>query len=215
MILLGTWSEEQPVRNRRWKAGIEATIRQYWFDIIDDLMCPSIFRYLPTYKLPTYHKVLTVAYVAFTALYIYSPSLPPSASQTIPQPKDRLSHAITPTSPTSDLFQANPNPLATNGHLNSLLQSKMSTSSLPKEYKVGIFESKGAPITFKQVKLELPKPGEVLVKVLACGVCHSDVAVQHGLFGNSFPIIPGHEVIGEVAAVPDGEKRWKVGDRVG
>lgn len=87
--------------------------------------------------------------------------------------------------------------------------------NLPKEYKVGIFESKGAPITFKQVPLELPKAGEVLVKVLACGVCHSDAVVQHGLFGNSFPIIPGHEVIGEVAAVPESEKRWKEGDRVG
>ena len=53
------------------------------------------------------------------------------------------------------------------------------------------------------------------MKVLACGVCHSDYAVQHALFGNSFPIIPGHEVIGDVVAVPDSEKRWKVGDRVG
>jgi len=87
--------------------------------------------------------------------------------------------------------------------------------NLPKEYKAAVFEAKGEPLTFKQVPLELPKPGEVLVKVLACGVCHSDNAVQHALFGNSFPIIPGHEVIGEVAAVPDTEKRWKEGDRVG
>lgn len=61
----------------------------------------------------------------------------------------------------------------------------------------------------------LNKYNQVLVKVLACGVCHSDDAVQHALFGNSFPIIPGHEIIGEVAAVPDTEKRWKDGDRVG
>lgn len=53
------------------------------------------------------------------------------------------------------------------------------------------------------------------MKVLAVGVCHSDHAVRHGLFGNSFPIIPGHEIIGEVAAVPDTEKKWKTGDRVG
>jgi len=91
----------------------------------------------------------------------------------------------------------------------------MAPASLPKEYKVAVFESKGAPLTFKTVKLELPKPGEVLVKVLAVGVCHSDNAVQHGIFGNSFPIVPGHEIIGEIAAVPDTEKIWKVGDRVG
>lgn len=36
-----------------------------------------------------------------------------------------------------------------------------------------------------------------------------------GGFGNSFPIIPGHEVIGEVVAVGEGEKKWKEGDRVG
>lgn len=86
---------------------------------------------------------------------------------------------------------------------------------LPKEYKAAIFESKGEPLTFKQLPLELPKPGEVLVKVLACGVCHSDAAVKHGLFGNGFPIVPGHEVIGDVVAAPESEKRWKVGDRVG
>jgi D-arabinose 1-dehydrogenase-like Zn-dependent alcohol dehydrogenase len=90
-----------------------------------------------------------------------------------------------------------------------------SAPNLPAEYKVGVFETKGEPIKFKQVKLELPNSGEVLVKVLACGVCHSDHAVRFGLFGNSFPIVPGHEVIGEVVAVPDTEKKWKLGDRVG
>lgn len=54
-----------------------------------------------------------------------------------------------------------------------------------------------------------------MIKVLACGVCHSDSVVRVGGFGNSFPIIPGHEIIGEVVAVPESEKRWKEGDRVG
>ncbi|KAG9782549.1 hypothetical protein KCU88_g3249, partial [Aureobasidium melanogenum] len=93
---------------------------------------------------------------------------------------------------------------------------------LPKEYKAGVFEAKGEPLTFKQVPLELPKDGEDVVfwdwitaTDSVMQVCHSDNAVQHGLFGNSFPITPGHEVIGDVAAVPDSEKRWKIGDRVG
>ena len=51
--------------------------------------------------------------------------------------------------------------------------------------------------------------------MLACGVCHSDSAVQQGELGNSFPIVPGHELVGEVVAIPDDEKVWKVGDRVG
>lgn len=53
------------------------------------------------------------------------------------------------------------------------------------------------------------------MKVLACGVCHSDSAVQHQMFGNTFPRVPGHEGVGDVVAVGDGEKKWKVGDRVG
>ncbi|KAH7319423.1 putative alcohol dehydrogenase [Rhexocercosporidium sp. MPI-PUGE-AT-0058] len=88
-------------------------------------------------------------------------------------------------------------------------------TSLPKTYKAAVFEKANAPLTIKDVPLEAPSAGQVLVKVLACGVCGSDSGVQSGGFGNSFPIVPGHEVIGNVAAVPEGEKRWKVGDRVG
>lgn len=51
--------------------------------------------------------------------------------------------------------------------------------------------------------------------MLACGVCHSDNAVKYAAFGNSFPLVPGHEVIGTVVAVPDSEKNWKKGELVG
>ncbi|ETN45081.1 uncharacterized protein HMPREF1541_09957 [Cyphellophora europaea CBS 101466] len=87
--------------------------------------------------------------------------------------------------------------------------------SLPKEFKVAVFKENGKPLVFEQRPLEQPKDGHILAKVLACGVCHSDAAVQVGAFGNSFPIVPGHEVVGEVVAVPESEKRWKIGDRVG
>ncbi|KAI9810517.1 MAG: hypothetical protein M1827_006190 [Pycnora praestabilis] len=89
------------------------------------------------------------------------------------------------------------------------------TSNLPKTYKAAVFEKANAPLTIKDVELQLPKRGEILVKVLATGVCRSDAAVQAGLMGNSFPIIPGHEVIGNVAAVGEGESTWKVGERIG
>ncbi|KAH6663222.1 putative alcohol dehydrogenase [Halenospora varia] len=88
-------------------------------------------------------------------------------------------------------------------------------TSLPKTYKAAVFEKKDAPFTLKDVPMKEPAQGEVLVKVIAVGVCHSDAGVQSGAFGNGFPIIPGHEVIGNIAAVGAGEKRWKVGDRVG
>ncbi|KAI9842570.1 MAG: hypothetical protein M1837_007084 [Sclerophora amabilis] len=88
-------------------------------------------------------------------------------------------------------------------------------SVLPKTFKAAVFESKDAPLTLKEFPLEAPKEGEVLVKVLAAGVCGSDASVQSAAFGNSFPIIPGHEIVGDVAAVGPGETIWKEGDRVG
>jgi D-arabinose 1-dehydrogenase-like Zn-dependent alcohol dehydrogenase len=61
-----------------------------------------------------------------------------------------------------------------------------------------------------------PGPGEVRVKVEACGVCHSDVlAVTGAMPGTSYPRIPGHEVIGVVDQLGDGVRAWTVGQRVG
>ncbi|KAL1626474.1 hypothetical protein SLS56_006785 [Neofusicoccum ribis] len=86
--------------------------------------------------------------------------------------------------------------------------------SLPKTFKAAVVEEANAKLVIKDVPLEDPKHGEVLVKVKACGVCHSDEAVRTGAFGQP-PIIPGHEVIGDIVAIGPDEKKWKVGDRVG
>ena len=86
---------------------------------------------------------------------------------------------------------------------------------VPKTYKAAVFKKKGAPFVHKDLELKYPSAGQVLVKVIATGVCHSDDGVRSGEIGNSFPIVPGHEVIGDIAALGDCEKRWKVGDRVG
>lgn len=74
------------------------------------------------------------------------------------------------------------------------------------------------PGTFQLVEREVPEagPGQVRVKVLACGVCHSDMFVQSGGFpGLVLPRVPGHEIAGVVDAVGAGVTAWKVGDRVG
>jgi len=92
---------------------------------------------------------------------------------------------------------------------------QMPLSNLPKTYKAAVFESANSPFVLKDIELKHPSPGQVLVKVIAVGICHSDAGVSAGAFGNSFPIIPGHEIIGDVAEVGEGEHRWKVGDRVG
>jgi alcohol dehydrogenase/propanol-preferring alcohol dehydrogenase len=61
-----------------------------------------------------------------------------------------------------------------------------------------------------------PKPGQVRIKVQACGICHSDSLTVMGLFpGIRYPRVPGHEVAGIVDAVGAGVPDWKTGMRVG
>ncbi len=71
---------------------------------------------------------------------------------------------------------------------------------------------------FEIVERDIPTPraGTVRIKVLACGVCHSDVLTKEGLMpGIQYPRVPGHEVIGLVDAVGTGVAGWKLGERAG
>ena len=61
-----------------------------------------------------------------------------------------------------------------------------------------------------------PQPGHVRLRVDSCGVCHSDVLAVEGMRPDpSQPVVPGHEVVGVIAAVGADVTGWKVGDRVG
>lgn len=61
-----------------------------------------------------------------------------------------------------------------------------------------------------------PGPGQVRVKVEACGICHSDMLVKDGLWpGLQYPRVPGHEVAGRIDAIGAGVAEWKRGQRVG
>ncbi|EHK42514.1 hypothetical protein TRIATDRAFT_293830 [Trichoderma atroviride IMI 206040] len=88
-------------------------------------------------------------------------------------------------------------------------------AKLETTYQAAFFETKGAKLTLKEVQLQEPGPGYILVKVLACGICHSDRFVQLGLLGDLFPRVPGHEAVGDVVAVGEGVTRFKGGERVG
>jgi D-arabinose 1-dehydrogenase-like Zn-dependent alcohol dehydrogenase len=71
---------------------------------------------------------------------------------------------------------------------------------------------------FELVEREVPAPGrgEALVRVHACGVCHSDMFAKEGGYpGVTYPVIPGHEIAGEIAGLGDGVEGWQVGQRVG
>src|SRR5215472_9590600 len=61
-----------------------------------------------------------------------------------------------------------------------------------------------------------PGPGQVRIRVEACGICHTDMTTVTGTYpGLTLPRVPGHEVIGRVEALGSGVSKWKIGQRVG
>ncbi|MBR0966093.1 alcohol dehydrogenase AdhP [Bradyrhizobium diazoefficiens] len=83
--------------------------------------------------------------------------------------------------------------------------------------KAAIVKQFGKPLVIEDVPLPQPGPGEVLVKVRACGVCHTDLHAASGDWPVKPvpPFIPGHEAAGIVAALGPGVTNLKVGDAVG
>jgi propanol-preferring alcohol dehydrogenase len=74
----------------------------------------------------------------------------------------------------------------------------------------------GAPLERVQADIPELRPGQLLIRVHACGICRTDLHVLDGeLRGGKYPIVPGHEVVGTVAAVGGGTERFPVGARVG
>jgi len=85
--------------------------------------------------------------------------------------------------------------------------------AIPKKCKAFVVEKAGEKGQIKEIDVPTPKPGEVLVKVHTCGVCHSDTICMDGY--GTFPLIPGHEIVGTVVALGDGVTRIKEGDLIG
>jgi propanol-preferring alcohol dehydrogenase len=88
---------------------------------------------------------------------------------------------------------------------------------LPRTMKAAVAHAYGAPLTIDEVPVPEPGPGRILVRVMASGVCHTDV---HAVDGDwpvkpGLPFVPGHEGVGTVAAAGSGARGVKEGDRVG
>jgi D-arabinose 1-dehydrogenase-like Zn-dependent alcohol dehydrogenase len=82
--------------------------------------------------------------------------------------------------------------------------------------KAAVVQKPQSPIVIEDRPMHEPKSGEVLIRVHASGVCHSDLMVQQGLFPFAkYPMVPGHEVAGVVEKVGPGVTWPQVGDRVG
>ena len=77
------------------------------------------------------------------------------------------------------------------------------------------FDSKTPLLPFDFERRDL-LPDDVSIKILYCGVCHSDVHQVRNEWANStYPIVPGHEIVGIVAAIGKEVKKFKVGELAG
>jgi propanol-preferring alcohol dehydrogenase len=83
--------------------------------------------------------------------------------------------------------------------------------------KAAVVHQFGSPLSIEEVAVPVPGPGEILVKVIACGVCHTDLHAADGDWPvkPTPPFIPGHEVAGVVAALGSGVTGLREGDPVG
>ncbi|MGJ6979769.1 S-(hydroxymethyl)mycothiol dehydrogenase [Aestuariimicrobium soli] len=85
---------------------------------------------------------------------------------------------------------------------------------MPQTVKGVIARSKGAPVELVDILVPDPGPGEAVVAVKACGVCHTDLHYREGGINDDFPFLLGHEASGVVEAVGEGVTQVAVGDTV-
>jgi propanol-preferring alcohol dehydrogenase len=71
------------------------------------------------------------------------------------------------------------------------------------------------PLELKEVALPEPRASEIRVRVTACGVCHTELDEIEGRLEARLPVIPGHEVVGQVESLGPGASRFQLGERVG
>lgn len=88
---------------------------------------------------------------------------------------------------------------------------------MDKTMQAAVVRKFGEPLAIEEAAIPRPQQGEILVKVAATGVCHTDLHAAHGDWPvrPEPPFIPGHEGVGHIVAVGDGVTHVKEGDRVG
>jgi D-arabinose 1-dehydrogenase-like Zn-dependent alcohol dehydrogenase len=92
----------------------------------------------------------------------------------------------------------------------------MATATAVATMKAAQVSRAGAGLEIVEREIPEPGPGNVRIKVKACGVCHSDAMVVEGSWpGIPYPRVPGHEVAGTIDEVGTGVSEWKKGQRVG
>src|SRR5678815_5614522 len=98
----------------------------------------------------------------------------------------------------------------------STIKDQEVTSIMKMKMKATQISKPGGDLELVERDVPEPRPGQVRVKVEACGICHSDMLVKEGLWpGLQYPRVPGHEVAGHIDALGSGVTNWKEGQRVG
>jgi S-(hydroxymethyl)mycothiol dehydrogenase len=77
-----------------------------------------------------------------------------------------------------------------------------------------VAKAKGEPVTLETINVPDPGPGEAVVRVQACGVCHTDLHYREGGINDEFPFLLGHEAAGVVETIGEGVTEVQVGDFV-
>ncbi|PPQ39509.1 zinc-dependent alcohol dehydrogenase family protein [Rhodopila globiformis] len=79
-----------------------------------------------------------------------------------------------------------------------------------------VLEAPHRPLRLTAMAVPTPGPGQVLLRIAACGVCRTDLHVIDGeLTQPKLPLVPGHEIVGRIAALGQGVTRFRLGDRIG
>ncbi len=85
---------------------------------------------------------------------------------------------------------------------------------MPQQVRAVVAKAKGEPVTIETIDIPDPGPDEAVVKIQACGVCHTDLHYREGAINDEFPFLLGHEAAGIVESVGEGVTSVEVGDFV-
>src|SRR6187401_2654631 len=85
---------------------------------------------------------------------------------------------------------------------------------MPQQVRGVVAHKKGDPVSVETIVVPDPGPGEVRVRVQACGVCHTDLHYREGGISDDFPFLLGHEAAGTIESVGDGVTSVEAGDFV-
>ena len=80
--------------------------------------------------------------------------------------------------------------------------------------RAAVLDAPNTPVSVQEIDIRGPRRGEVLVRIAACGVCHSDLSIVDGSFPSPMPVVLGHEAAGVVEAIGDDVSSVAVGDQV-